>query len=64
MRTLRKSLLTISAMAVATVALLIFTACGSDDGGAPDSRPVGFQQVNDTGTSFTPDDLNKIGFKK
>ncbi len=46
------------------ILVAILSACGSDDGGAAESGPVGFQQVNDIDTTFTPDDLGKIGFKK
>ena len=49
------------------IPLLLSThiACGSDGAGdSADSAPVGFQQVMDIDTVFTPDDLDKIGFKK
>lgn len=60
MRTLFISLSIIAAILV-SVAL---TACGSDESDFYESAPVGFQQVTDIDTIFTPDDLEAIGFKQ
>ncbi len=47
-----------------SLAMAALTACGSDDGGASESAPVGFQQVTEVETIFTPDDLKSVGFKQ
>ncbi len=64
MHTRLKSLIPIAAITAATLALPLLTACGSDDVGSSESAPVGFQQVTEVATIFTPDDLKSIGFKQ
>ena len=44
--------------------MMAFAACGTNDGDSAESAPAGFQQVMDIETTFTSDDLDKIGFKK
>ena len=46
------------------VATAIFIACGSTDNAGDTTAEQGFQQVMDIETSFEPDDLSTIGFKK
>ena len=64
MRLNRKSTLNTTAIAAVAFAIALLTACGSDDGGAAESGPDGFQQVMSIEATFVPDDLDKIGFKK
>ena len=53
-----------TATAALFVVMLMLAACGSDGGGDGRAADVGFQQVMDVETTFTADDLDKIGFKK
>lgn len=64
MRTFLKSLIPLAPISAAILALALLTACGSDDGGSSEAAPVGFQQVTDIETVFTPDDLKSVGFKQ
>ena len=56
------SIYTAIAGLVAAVGLL--SACGTDEGAGSESADVGFQQVMNVQTSFSPEDLDEIGFKK
>ena len=53
-----------TATAALFVVMLMLAACGSDGGGDGRAADVGFRQVMDVETTFTADDLDKIGFKK
>ena len=64
MRPHLKSLIPYASIPAIILALTLLTACGSDDGGSSESAPVGFQQVTEVETIFTPDDLKSVGFKQ
>ena len=49
---------------VGSVAIASLVACGSSDDAGDSSAQQGFQQVMDIDTTFEPDDLSAIGFKK
>ena len=51
---------------IAALFVLVFvsSACGSDGGDGDGATPDEFQQVMDIGTTFSPDHLDEIGFKK
>lgn len=66
MRTLLMNMVRCLAFGVLISAIWGLSACGSDDGSGNGGEvaEAGFQQVMDVGTVFTPEDLNKVGFKK
>ncbi len=66
MRTLLVNMVRCLAFGVLISAVWGLSACGSDDDSSNGGEvaKAGFQQVMDVSTVFTPEDLNKIGFKK
>ena len=64
MRKLLKSLIPVAPITPAILVVSLLSACGSDQGDSAESAPVGFQQVTDVETIFTPDDLKPVGFKQ
>lgn len=51
-------------MVVAFCAAWVSLACGSADSDDGETSELGFQQVMDVGTTFSPDHLDEVGFKK